>query len=318
VLKDQFIGVDDDFFQLGASSLQAIQVLGMIHDQLAIPVSPKMFIKNPTIRRFAQAMGQSGILTESTSIIPMKTSGSRAPLFCIHSGGAHVFFYAGIAQYIDPELPVYAIQPKGIDGVNPFHDSIGNMAADYIREIRLVQPHGPYTLLGTCFSNAVVMEMAHQLEANGESVATIFIIDSAPAHTTPPPQGKKYTLLRFLNMLGQGDIKAIQKKIRNKVSARSKKRRLKQAPKSVIRQEAIVSNLNDLYAGYEWKAYHGRVVLIRSSEFQKRRDKQFHVDQWQKLAPTHLEIKAVPGKHLTLFDEPEVRGLSALISESLS
>ena len=79
----------------------------------------------------------------------MKTSGNLNPLFCIHSGGAHVLFYKDLAKHMFEDQPIYAIQPTGLDGKKPYHDSISNMAQDYITAIKSVQPTGPYKVLGT-------------------------------------------------------------------------------------------------------------------------------------------------------------------------
>ncbi len=77
-----------------------------------------------------------------------------------------------------------------------------------------------------------------------------------------------------------------------------------------------IQSLNRLYVNYTWRPYQGKVVLIRSSENQRRRDKKFHVRQWSRLT-NNLIVKSVEGHHLTLFEEPEVQGLAQEISRSL-
>jgi thioesterase domain-containing protein len=58
------------------------------------------------------------------------------------------------------------------------------MAALYLRAIRAVQPQGPYFLGGWSFGGVVAFEMAQQLQAQGQAVALLAMLD---AYFAPDP-----------------------------------------------------------------------------------------------------------------------------------
>ncbi|WNI33919.1 thioesterase domain-containing protein [Streptomyces sp. ITFR-6] len=81
---------------------------------------------------------------------------------------------------MDPGQPVYGLQTPNLDGGEPFPESIEEMAAVCVRELRAVQPAGPYHLMGWSFGGNVVQEVAVQLQEAGEQVALLAILDAFP------------------------------------------------------------------------------------------------------------------------------------------
>lgn len=317
VLNLSSIHIDHNFFDLGGSSLSAIQMLNSIQKEFEKKISPSLFLGSASIRKLSLLIDNGESDLTWSSIVPIKTSGHKHPLFCIHSGGAHVMFYKGFAKFMAKDYPVYAIQPSGIDGNLPYHDSIENMASQYIREVKAVQPTGPYHLLGTCFSNAVGLEMVHQLQSVGDNVASLYVIDSAPAYTvSPSPNGERKPVGRMITMIKKGNWAGILKKIRNRYLRQKKRLTAKTAIEHDL--DKMVDSLNKLYSNYTWKPVESKIILMRSTEFSQRKDKQFHLDQWNLLAKNGLEIYEVEGKHLTLFNEPAVEGLAKAVGDHLS
>ena len=228
-----------------------------------------------------------------------------------------MLFYQGLAHHMPSEHPVYAIQPAGIDGEQPYHASIASMAKQYIAEIKKVQPQGPYYLIGTCFSNAVGLEMAHQLISGGDQLGALFVVDSAPAYLIPPsPNGERKPVRRMFAMVRKGNWRGIAKKFRNRYIRANKKMTQHKRTTAEWELDNMIDSLNDIYVRYEWQPVQGRIVLIRSTEFSDRNDKQFHLDHWKTLAG-ELEVHQIAGEHITLFDEPEVQGLTQVVGSVL-
>lgn len=323
VLKINPIGIEDVFFDIGGDSILSIQIVSKAQ-QRNLSIQPTDLFNYQTIEKLAEKIrvteNEGFISTENwSSIVPMKTSGEKSPLFCLHSGGAHVMFYQGLAKYISSDRPVYAIQPTGLDGNQEYHDSVAKMASHYILEMQKVQAKGPYHLVSTCFGNAVGIEMTHQLHEKGEQVAVLYVVDSAPVYIKPPsPNGERKPIRRMLQMFAKGEFHAISKKFENKFIRFNKKRTADQRDQQEAELDEIIGSLNDLYTSYTWRPIEGKIVFIRSSEFSRLKRKEFHLKRWKYLAKNNLETYETDGHHLTLFKEPEVQGLTNIISSHLS
>jgi thioesterase domain-containing protein len=89
----------------------------------------------------------------------------------------NVVGFVDLARELGSEQPFYGFQSVGLDGSEAPIASIEEMATRYIREVRTVQSHGPYALIGACFGAAVAYEMAHQLVEAGDEVAFLGLLD---------------------------------------------------------------------------------------------------------------------------------------------
>jgi thioesterase domain-containing protein len=82
---------------------------------------------------------------------------------------------------------VYGLQPHALPGVPLAHTRIPDMATYHLTKVRSVQPHGPYLLGGMCAGAVIAFEMALQLQAQGERVALVALLDAADTQATLKP-----------------------------------------------------------------------------------------------------------------------------------
>ncbi|WP_327237952.1 amino acid adenylation domain-containing protein [Streptomyces sp. NBC_01317] len=115
-------------------------------------------------------------------LLPLRASGGRPPLFCLHETTGLSWIYAALLQYLPQDLPVYGVQARGLTGAEPPADGIEEMAADYAEQIRSVQPTGPYHLLGWSLGGVLAHAVATRLEELGEEVALLAVLDAYPQH----------------------------------------------------------------------------------------------------------------------------------------
>jgi amino acid adenylation domain-containing protein len=169
------IGIDDSFFDLGGTSLLAVRLFAQIHRQFGKMLPLSALIRRPTIEHLATLLRAPGQAEAWTQLVPVRTAGSRPPLFCVHGHMGNALFYRELAQHLGPDQPFYAFQARGTVGDDP-HASIEEMATAYVAELRTVQPHGPYHIGGYCFGGRVAAEMACQLRAAGEEVALLAVM----------------------------------------------------------------------------------------------------------------------------------------------
>ncbi len=112
-------------------------------------------------------------------------AGDQLPLFCVHPAGGLSWCYAGLMKSLGTDYPIYGVQARGIAKNEELPKSLEEMAADYLKHVREVQPHGPYRLLGWSLGGNVVHAMAAQLQNEGEEVELLVMLDSYPGHFLP-------------------------------------------------------------------------------------------------------------------------------------
>lgn len=307
------VGVSDDFFALGGTSLQAIRLFSQIQKQFDKNLPPISLLQNRTIRQLAKLIHaeESAVWT---TVVPLKASGQKTPLYCLHAGMGHVFFYQALSESIDKDRPIYAIQPEGMSGDSSFMGSISEMATHYLQEIRKVQTEPPYYFLAYCFSTAVCLEMGKQLIEQGLAPPTIFVVDSSPrphelyqsVTTRKDNHSAKWLLKRLLSLRWR--------ELANELSVQF-------APKAWLSVEqledranrAIRASLVPAFEDYIWSKYPGKIVLIRSQEFMDTPFKNYHLKVWNELSNGTLDIEEVPGKHADIFSQPAVTTLADII-----
>ena len=172
------IGVLDDWFALGGSSLAAVGLFGAISERFGVDLPLHTLLAHPTIEAVGRVLdGPCSVEAERSCLIPLHTEGSRVPLVGIHGGRGGVLYYRKLWKRLGPDQPMYLLEPVGLDGVSKPLETVPAMAERYVSELRGVQPSGPYQLIGFCFGGAVALEMAGLLEAAGEEVALVAVID---------------------------------------------------------------------------------------------------------------------------------------------
>jgi len=186
-LKIPNIGIDDDFFELGGTSLQALAVFSEVEARLGRSLSPTTIVQAPTIARLAEFIRAGADAEDSQSLVPLRATGTGEPLFLVHNRYCFVMYYRHLLNGLMSDRPVFGLQPPPLDGNHRIPRGVDTMAADYVAEMRRIQPRGPYFVAGHSFGGLVSFEIARQLVGQGEEVRFLGLIDTilrAPAETS--------------------------------------------------------------------------------------------------------------------------------------
>ena len=139
----------------------------------------------------AARLGAS-VSREAPIVVQLKQgSADRPPLFCIF--GVHL--YQDLALALD-DRSVWALHVPFwyVPGKEP-PPTLEEIGRRYVELIRARQEHGPYHLLGLCLGGIVAYQAARQLEAEGEIVEAVTVIDAilpSAEHVQPGNRLREY------------------------------------------------------------------------------------------------------------------------------
>ena len=336
ILNIRPVGTTDNFFELGGHSFLILRLIGQIKKRFGQDVSLTTFFREATVQQLAARLRGPVEAASPSPLVVVRAAGSRSPFFCIHEVTGSVLRYMKLAHHLGPDQPFYALQtPRFENGREPYRD-IEEMASEYLKAVREVQPEGPYHLGGWSFGGTVAFEMARQLEEAGDAVGLLAMIDAA----VPPPsvegdeQPDEISLLvglahmnnvplsaeRLRRLEGRGRLDYVVEQVRLVNEAAS-------LELDVLRMESMLeaARINmRARARYVPRPYPKRVTLFRSEEALPHdpADIRYEAYQdrtlgWERLSAEPVEIHLVPGNHFTILAEPNIQVLAERLSFSL-
>jgi amino acid adenylation domain-containing protein len=313
-----FIGAHDDFFELGGHSLIAIQVMTRIKKETGIQIPISALFQYPTIQSLSRLI-ETNAQQNFSCLVPIKPSGTKPPLFLIHGDGLNVLVFKSFSKYISADQPVWGIQSKGLDGQSLPDNTIEAIAKDYLKEILILFPDGPYNFAGYSFGGLVAYELAKQLKAMGKQVNFVGILDTnisneqfylAGMDRLPQKLKRQLLKLAFIGKSFVRDPKATiayqQFIIQRKTSELLVKFGIKQATleeQNLSHEGMILQNLTHAYKHYNMQSQDLLIDLFRCKTRPYFVNDQVYLG-WKKFAEKGVIITEVPGDHETFLYSP--------------
>jgi amino acid adenylation domain-containing protein len=178
IVECEKISIHDNFFDLGGHSILAIKLLNEIQKNFNQELSLTSLFQNPTIAQLAQQLSQFEVQPSISDLLVLQASGQKTPIFCIAGANGHAFYFRDFAMNFADEYPVYGLETPGRDGSHSLPISVEDHASSLIETLQHKQPKGPYILTGYSSGCSVTLEMAFQLEQQGETISLLGIFDA--------------------------------------------------------------------------------------------------------------------------------------------
>lgn len=306
IFNNESITIHDSFFDIGGDSIIALLIIDEMQKHYSIDIPVSYLFEYPTVAllthkicelyRLEQKPESSpAIISTNNTIIQLSQGNYPTPIFLIHPIGGTIFWYTQLASLLQGKYTIYGIQDPNIDGKNVFFESLEDMAAYYLAEIKKIYAGENYCLGGASFGSTVAFAMAHQLISAGKKISFLGLLDGW-AHYPEDIQHDNYAKL-----LRNGDI--YEQKL-----TKSKRDTLVN----------LESYRQTLLKKYRLPFLNLNVALFKASElwplFQNIED--FN-NGWRAYIGGQIRTYKVPGNHESMFFPPHVQTLAEIVHKHI-
>ncbi|MBS1600361.1 MAG: amino acid adenylation domain-containing protein [Bacteroidetes bacterium] len=178
LLEVENVSIYDDFFEIGGHSLIAARAMIRLENETGKRLPLATLLEAPTVEKLSQLVNSDIPAVNWNSLVPIKTTGHKPPIYIVHGFGMNVLLFNNVAKNMDAEQPVYALQARGLNADEKPFDNMEDIAAHYISEIIAQDPGPSYALAGYSFGGIIAFEMAKQLKAMGKEISMLGMFDT--------------------------------------------------------------------------------------------------------------------------------------------
>ena len=316
VLAVERVGVHDDFFELGGDSLSVVDLLAGLAEDLGLDISASELLRRATVEAVARR-GDDPMSTGGDVAVRVN-DGTGPPLFCVPGAADTPVQFRALGRRL-ADTAVYAFAYRGMDHRAVPDQTIAAIARRNITAMRAIEPVGPYHLLGYSFGGTVALEMAHQLQAAGDEVALLALLEPSltSQRSSRVAQSKAFAdrvHQRAVTAHPGSDLQARVTRTRalTRAGVDYAARQVYLASAGVVArrglaQHAVFFELHiRLLRAYRHHPYGGRTIVVASPKYL-----EFAADILDPMLPPEAEggnRRDVPvaGEHLDLVREPNV------------
>ncbi|MFE8601136.1 amino acid adenylation domain-containing protein [Archangium violaceum] len=322
VLQQPEVNAGDNFFELGGDSLLAMRLLGRLEEEFGIPVPLATLFQYPVLRDTAEALReQLEAGPPPTSIVHL--SGAETPedapaLFFLHAGDGELHHYYPLIKRLGRKLRHFGIQAPETLAASPFA-TFDERIASYVKDIRTVQPHGPYRLLGYSYGGCAAFGVAAAFEAAGEKVELLALLDTFSAIATHAPRQ-----VEGVRLMAQ-EFGVLDETLEGELAGMSLDAQWERVAERARDAGVVAPHFDGKHLARVWHvlgevlvpqvqrwtvpALHGQVLLFTSEESRSIRDETLGWDQYVKRE--QLDLVPLPGSHAGSIHPPQVDSMAA-------
>ncbi|MEU0235892.1 MULTISPECIES: amino acid adenylation domain-containing protein [unclassified Streptomyces] len=339
------IGVHDDFFASGGTSLTAMRLIVTIEKRFGVRMPLTAFVAAPTIAMLAEKLRSGAAVAAFDPVVPVRTVApgkpGRTPVFLVHPLGGNVLCYVRLARHLPDDQPLYALQAAGGEpGTEPITTMAG-LARSYLDAIKRVQPEGPYRIGGWSFGGFVAFEMARELRRTGEAgLDQLILLDSIAPDPGQRPEVAEQAMMEWffweliwVDRGGSAPVDRIPDDLTTD-DARLDYIADRAAAVGIVPVATARTAIRRLFEVYKanWNALRDYTPapepidltlvkataplpdVLRPMHGAARTLHEAPANGWATLTSGRVDVVEVPGDHLLLLDEPYVRSVGQAIT----
>jgi acetoacetyl-CoA synthetase len=325
------LGDDEDFFALGGTSLQAVEVFTLIRDRLGVELPLSVLIEAPTVAELTAVVEDPGRYFQP--LVQMRVGSEGPPVFLLHSIWGDVLGMRQMVIAMESDVSVYGVRARGLNPGEEPQGSVEEMAASYVELIREAQPEGPYRLMGHSFGGLLAFEMARLLVEQGQEVDWLGIIDAEldeHNHTPARRWAHRAALPFHIVRAALRDPVAALKLLFGEVIPGLVRRGASRLRHDAVLAEAqaawmagtseaqqrLASHSLELAGAYRPRPYRGSMTYFLPTV------RRFHLfadpmPVWRRVTAGEIEIERVPGPHVGMVAGEPGRVVAAGIDRHL-
>ena len=323
-----------DFFELGGHSLLAIKLLDRIDKQFGRALGLATLFQAPTLGAQAALLRREDWQAPSHCAVAVRAEGRRPPLFFVSGYGGAILPFHALARELDAEQPLYVLDVNSITGLDGSPVVLEALAADMIRDLRSVQPRGPYHLAGFSLGGKIVYEMAQQLQHAGETVGLLALLDCAAPGAERLLSFPVRVWLHVKHALRHDPREAVAyliERVRrlkkyvglaDRVEPKVFKSHEAIDPTTIVRSiEARARPLYDAWLAYQPRPYAGSLLLIRAEvrDYMPGVVADDRSMGWGRLITRGVDIVSLhDARHEDMLDAQHSRALAALLDDAIA
>lgn len=321
------VGITEDFFDLGGTSLSVLELIQEVAKTTGIELTLGVVFRFPTIQELVESLG-SDATKNASMLMPLQQKGDGLPMFCL----CGIDLYRDFARGLGTSQPVFgvyvaeeqALADQAVRG-EKLDISIEKLAESYYQTIIRAAPHGPYRLAGISFGGVLAMEVASLMRKRGAKVDLVILLDAflpQALHANWLKWGRKQ-----LSEIKEGHAVKVFQNVATKVRAKlAKKFEGPRSPGTATLSANEAFNLRQAAFYQAIASWDGRnlstdfnVVLFRASEQLWGEHIEPEADYgWCRYVTGQLRVERATGDHLGIIKPPNVAELTRIAQQYLN
>ena len=300
VLGHHGFGPDDDFFDIGGDSLQAMAMVVAIEARLQVRLPfESLIMEGASLSALATRVERLRQSEASSNLHVLKHGAGLAPIYAMPVIGGHLSDYLALLPTLDAGQQVLGVHPRGMTDKAAPDRSIAALG-DYTADLMASSGEAPFRLMGYSFGAYVALEAARALVRRGHSVSHLVLLDPGAPWRDPLRHARSV----YRSARDGGGTKAwIRVKALSQVKGNTADMPLTEVhlAASLAYSPSPLPGINTL-------------VVFTEGSAGKAGDRQ----EWQRLCPGPLRLETHTGNHQTMMRAPHAAPLAQRIQAFLS